>query len=65
MAAHRLMVGPVLFANEETILLTDGTLFCVPAGMRLPHYPSGATLVIEYEIVEGRNVLATVPAIRV
>ena len=50
-------------ANEETILISDGTLFLVPAGMRLPHYPAGTTLVIEYEILKGRNVLAHVPEI--
>jgi hypothetical protein len=63
MAAHHLMVGAVVFANEETILMSDGTLFLVPAGMRLPHYPAGTTLVIEYEILKGRNVLAHVPEI--
>ena len=65
MIVHHVMVGAVLFSNADTILMADRTLFLTPAGMRLPHYPSGATLVIEYEIVEGRNVLATVPAIRV
>jgi hypothetical protein len=59
------MVGAVLYANEETILLTDRTLFLAPAGMRLPHYPAGTSLVIEYEIFEGRNVLAHVPEVRV
>ena len=34
--ADPLMVGAVLDANEETILLTDRTLFVVPAGMHLP-----------------------------
>jgi len=63
MAAHHLMVGAVVFANEETILISDGTLFLVPAGMRLPHFPAGTTLVIEYEILKGRNVLAHVPEI--
>jgi hypothetical protein len=33
--------------------------------MRLPHYPAGTSLVIEYEILEGRNVLAHVPEVRV
>jgi hypothetical protein len=32
--------------------------------MRLPHYPAGMTLVIEYEITEGRNVLADVQEVR-
>lgn len=64
MAAHHLMVGEVLFANEETILISDGTLFLIPAGMRLPHYSGGTTLVSEYEILTGRNVLAHVPEIR-
>ncbi len=65
MATHHLLVGVVLIANEETILMSDRTLFCVPAGMRLPHYPAGVTLVVEYEILEGRNVLAHVPNVRV
>jgi hypothetical protein len=30
------MVGAVLDATEETILLTDHTRFVVPAGMHLP-----------------------------
>jgi hypothetical protein len=58
------MVGAVLFANGENILMVDRTLFLAPAGMRLPRYPAGATLVVEYEILEGRNVLARVPEIR-
>jgi len=57
MASTHLMVGPVLFANEEMLLLTDRTLFVVPAGMHLPVFPAGSTIVVEYEIVEGRNVL--------
>jgi hypothetical protein len=61
MAPARLMVGAVLFANEETLLMADRTLFVAPAGMCLPH----TTLVIEYEIIEGRNVLAQVPKVRV
>ena len=59
------MVGAVLFASEDTILLTDRTLFVAPAGMRLSVYPTGSTVVIEYEIVEGRNVLTSMPTIRV
>ncbi len=59
-----LMVGTVLFANEETLLLTDRTLFVVPAWMHLPVLPAGSTVVIEYDVVEGRNVLTNVPAIR-
>jgi hypothetical protein len=64
-AMHHLRIGAVLFANEETILLTDRTLFVAPAGMHLPVIPSGSTVVIEYEIVEGRNILTTVPTIRI
>ena len=45
--------------------MTDRTLFCVPPGMRLPHYAAGATLAVEYEVREGRNVLAHVPTVRV
>ncbi len=59
------MVGSVLFASEDTLLMTDCTLFRVPPGMRLPHYAAGATLVVEYEVREGRNVLAHVPTARV
>jgi hypothetical protein len=54
----------VLFANEETIILAPRRLFIVPAGMRLPRYAAGTTLVIEYEILEGRNVLTHVPEVR-
>ena len=43
MAAHHLMVGAVVFANEETILISDGTLFLVPAGMRLTRSSRDAT----------------------
>ena len=53
----------MLFANEDTILISDGTLFLIPAGMRLLTI-AGTTLVIEYEILKGRNVLAHVPEIR-
>jgi hypothetical protein len=63
MAVH-LMVGAVLYANDQTILLTDRTLFEAPAGMRLPHFRTGVTLVIEYELAEGRNVLTYVPEAR-
>jgi hypothetical protein len=63
MAAHHLTVGEVLFANEDTILISDGTLFLIPAGMRLLTI-AGTTLVIEYEILKGRNVLAHVPEVR-
>jgi hypothetical protein len=48
-------------ANGENILMVDRTLFLAP----VPRYPAGATLVVEYEILEGRNVLARVPEIRV
>jgi hypothetical protein len=64
MAPTHLTIGTVLFANEESILLTDRTLFLVPVKMRLPHYRAGTSLVIEYEIVEGRNILAHVPKVR-
>ena len=63
MSVH-LMVGAVLYSNEQTILLTDRTLFEAPAGMHLPHFRAGVTLVIEYEPVEGRNVLTHVPGVR-
>ena len=65
MAPARLMVGAVLFANEETLLMADRTLFVAPAGMCLPHYSAGTTLVIEHEIIERRNVLAQVSKVRV
>jgi hypothetical protein len=66
MASTHLVVRTVLYANEETILLTDRTLFLAPAGMRLSHYPAGTSLVIEYEIleIEGQNVLKHMPEIR-
>ncbi len=50
---------------KTPLLMTDRTLFCVPPGMRLPHYAAGATLAVEYEVREGRNVLAHVPTVRV
>ncbi|HET9924686.1 MAG TPA: hypothetical protein VFS98_11265 [Methylomirabilota bacterium] len=59
--ADPLMVGAVLYADEETILLTDGTSFVAPAWMHLPAFHPSTTLVIEYEILEGRNVLIRVP----
>jgi hypothetical protein len=62
MAVH-LVVGAVLYANDKTILLTDRTLFEAPVGMHLPHFRTGVTLVIEYKIVEGRNVLTHVPTL--
>jgi hypothetical protein len=65
MASARLMLGAVLFANEDTLLLTDRSLFVAPAGMHLPVYPPGSTVVVEYEILEERNVLRSVPTIRV
>jgi hypothetical protein len=65
MVSARLMVGAVLFASQDAILLTDRTLFVAPAAMHLPVYPAGTTVVIEYEIVEGRNVLTSRPTIRV
>ncbi len=55
------MVGMVLFANAKTIVMTDRTPFEAPDEMRLPRYPAGTALVIEYEVVEGRNVLTAVP----
>ena len=55
MAVH-LMVGAVLYANDKPILLTDRALFVVPVGMHLPRFPAGTTVVIQYEILEGRNV---------
>ena len=64
MMTTHLMVGTVLYADEETILLSDGTVFAAPVGMRLPHVPAGRSLVIEYDVVEGRNLLMTVPQVR-
>ena len=61
----RLMVGAVLYADDDTILLSDRTLFAAPAGRRLPHYSAGTTIVIEYEVVADRNMLVAVPQIRV
>ncbi len=51
--AGGLMVGTVLFASEETILLTDRTLFVAPTWMHLPLLPVSATVVVEYDVVEG------------
>jgi hypothetical protein len=58
------MVGAVLFANEDMLLLTDRTLFVAPAWMHLPVLPAGSTVVVEYDVIEGHNVLTNVPAIR-
>ena len=63
-AAARLVVGAVLFANADYLLLTDRTLFTVPEGMSLPAFVPGSTVVVEYDIVDGRNVLAHVPGVR-
>jgi hypothetical protein len=46
-------------------MLTDRTLFVASAGMSLPRYPAGTTLVIQYEIVEAQKVLTHVPEVRV
>ena len=59
-----LMVGAVLYANADTLLLTDRTMFITPARMHLPDLPAGRTVIVEYEILDGRNVLTNVPAIR-
>ena len=59
-----LMIGAVRYANSETILLMDRTVFETPVWMHLPHYRVGAVLVIEYDVVEGRNVLTAVPQVR-
>ena len=53
----------MLFANEATIMLTDRTLFVAPAGMHLPVYSAGSTVVIEYEILEGQKVQTQVPEV--
>ncbi len=50
--------------DEDTIPLTDRTLFVAPAGIHLPVFPAGTTVVVEYEILEGRNVLTHAPAVR-
>ena len=63
MGVH-LMVGSVLYANDRTILLTDRTLFLAPVGMHLPPFRPGATLVLEYERLEGCNVLTHMPEVR-
>ncbi len=63
-APARLMVGAVLFANDDTLLLTDRTLFVAPPRMHLPAFHAGSTVVVEYETRDGRNVLTHVPAVR-
>ena len=63
-AVARLVVGVVLIANVDSILLTDRTYFEAPPGMSLPALKAGSTVVVEYDIVEGRNVLATLPGVR-
>ena len=60
----RLVVGVVLIANADSILLTDRTYFEAPPGMSLPAFKAGSTVVVEYDIVEGRNVLASLPGVR-
>jgi len=59
-----LMIGAVRYANSETILLMDRSVFETPVWMHLPHYRVGAVLVIEYDVIEGRNVLTAVPQVR-
>jgi len=60
----RLVVGVVLIANADSILLTDRTYFEAPHGMSLPAFKAGSTVVVEYDIIEGRNVLAGLPGVR-
>jgi hypothetical protein len=62
--AARLVVGTVLIATADSLLLADRTLFKVPDGMSLPAFAPGSTVVVEYEILDGRNVLVHVPAVR-
>ena len=64
MASTHLVVGAVLFANEDSILLTDRTLIVAPAGMHLPVFAVGSTVVVEYDILDGHNVLMHVPEVR-
>ena len=59
-----LMVGAVRFANADFLLLTDRTLFEAPDGMVLPAFAAGSTVVVEYDIVDGRNILTHVPGVR-
>ncbi|HKW95615.1 MAG TPA: hypothetical protein VJX92_27250 [Methylomirabilota bacterium] len=63
-AVARLVVGVVLIANADSILLTDRTYFEAPPGMSLPAFKAGSTVVVEYDIVEGRNILASLPGMR-
>jgi len=63
-AVARLVVGVVLIANADSILLTDRTYFEAPPGMSLPAFKAGSTVVVEYDIIEGRNVLAGLPGVR-
>ncbi len=63
-AVARLVVGVVLIANADSILLTDRTYFEAPPGMCLPAFKAGSTVVVEYDIIEGRNVLAGLPGVR-
>ena len=63
-AVARLVVGVVLIANADSILLTDRTYFEAPPGMSLPAFKAGSMVVVEYDIIEGRNVLAGLPGVR-
>ncbi len=63
-AVARLVVGVVLIANADSILLTDRTYFEAPPGMSLPAFKAGSTVVVEYDVIEGRNVLAGLPGVR-
>ncbi len=63
-AAVHFAIGAVLFANEDSILLTDRTLFVAPAGILLPVFSAGDSVVLQYDILDGRNVLTALPTVR-
>ncbi len=64
MATVHLAIGAVLFANEDSILLTDRTLFVAPSAILLPVLSAGDSVVLQYDILDGRNVLTALPTVR-
>ncbi len=65
MASTHLMVGAVLFANENAHLLspTARSSWSRP-GCICPSCRLDPPVVVEYDVIEGHNVLTNVPAIR-
>ncbi len=64
MASAHLAIGAVLFANVDSILRTDRTLFIGP-GMLLPVFFAGDSVVLQYDIlaIASQHRQPTIPAV--